>query len=364
METMVQEIRDLARDFASGSLRPHVERWDHEAAIDGTTLDSLKELGFHGMLVPERHGGLGLGLPAWSAAIEALAWGEPAVALAVIARATTAAALLEAGDDAQQARWLESIAGGCGAWLPLAEDRAVRAVRTGDGWRLDGRLRWTLCAGDTGCMLVPARLRPEGAGSDAGPADLLFVLPTDAPGLAVSRESRLGLRAAAIGTATFSDVDAGGDALLAEGPTLAHVVARSGTVQRLGMAAVATGIARAALEYATGYAAQREQFQQQLREFEGIQFKLADMATRSEAAAALLHAAAADPAPRLVAIAKLFASEAAMWVSTQAVQIFGGYGYMRDYPVEKLMRDAKATELFTGTNEDLRVLIAAELYRS
>ena len=108
-DTVVQEIRDLARDFAAGTLRPHVERWDHDAAIDAATLDSLAELGFHGMLVPEESGGLGLGLPAWTAAIEALAWGEPAVALAVIARAATATVLIETGSAAQKTRWLEAL---------------------------------------------------------------------------------------------------------------------------------------------------------------------------------------------------------------------------------------------------------------
>src|SRR5690606_34535825 len=133
---------------------------------------------------------------------------------------------------------------------------------------------------------------------------------------------------------------------------------------RLGIAAQAVGIADAALEYALGYAAEREQFGRKLKEFEGMQFKLAEMATRVEAARSLTARAAAAPSTRASAMAKLFASEAAMWVTTQAVQVCGGYGYMRDYPVEKLMRDAKATEIYEGTNEVLRVVIARELYRS
>lgn len=135
---------------------------------------------------------------------------------------------------------------------------------------------------------------------------------------------------------------------------------------RLAVAAIAVGIAQAALEHARGYADIREQFKTKLREFEGIQFKLAEMAMRTEAARALLqHAvadASADRRAELAAMAKLFASETAMWVSNQAVQIFGGYGYMKDYPVEKLMRDAKATEMLEGANEALRVMIARNLY--
>jgi alkylation response protein AidB-like acyl-CoA dehydrogenase len=130
----------------------------------------------------------------------------------------------------------------------------------------------------------------------------------------------------------------------------------------LGVAAIAIGIAQAALEHATSYADIREQFGRKLHEFEGIQYKLADMATRTAAARALLHSVALEPRLETAAMAKVFASEAAMWVTTQAVQIFGGYGYMRDYPVEKLMRDAKATELLEGSNEMLRVTIALDLY--
>lgn len=129
-----------------------------------------------------------------------------------------------------------------------------------------------------------------------------------------------------------------------------------------GVAAIAVGIAQAALDYARGYADVREQFGTKLRDFEGIQFKLADMSMRTEAARLLLHAAAAEASSLKIAMAKVFASETAMWVTTQAVQIYGGYGYMRDYPVEKLMRDAKATELLQGPNDVLRVVIARSLY--
>jgi alkylation response protein AidB-like acyl-CoA dehydrogenase len=138
-------------------------------------------------------------------------------------------------------------------------------------------------------------------------------------------------------------------------------------VGRLGIAVQAVGIARRALEHAVAYSAERRQFGQALREFEGVQFKLADMATRVEAARALAHVAAArrdrgEPITTAASMAKLFASEAAMWVTTQAVQLFGGYGYMRDFPVEKLFRDAKATEIYEGTSEIQRILVARGLY--
>lgn len=143
----------------------------------------------------------------------------------------------------------------------------------------------------------------------------------------------------------------------AEGPA-----PESSAVSLLGIAAIALGIAQAALEYARGYADEREQFNTKLRDFEGIQYKLAEMVMRIEAARALLQKAAAEPSEATTAMAKVFASETAMWVTTQAVQIYGGYGYMRDYPVEKLMREAKATELLQGPNDLLRVTIARNLY--
>ena len=140
--------------------------------------------------------------------------------------------------------------------------------------------------------------------------------------------------------------------------------AEAGTAGLIGVAAISVGIAQAALDHARGYADEREQFSTRLREFEGIQFKLADMAIRTEAARTLVLKAAGDQdsASALPEMAKVFASETAMWVTTQAVQIFGGYGYMRDYPVEKLMRDAKATEMLEGANEALRVIIATKMY--
>jgi hypothetical protein len=169
----------------------------------------------------------------------------------------------------------------------------------------------------------------------------MYAVPTDAPG---ERLTTMGFR-----TLELTRAAAGTGATTSPNGLL-------------GVAAIALGIAQAALEHAIAYADIREQFGRKLHEFEGIQYKLADMATRTAAARALLHNVAGEPRLESAAMAKVFASEAAMWVTTQAVQIFGGYGYMRDYPVEKLMRDAKATEMLEGSNEMLRVTIALDLY--
>lgn len=169
----------------------------------------------------------------------------------------------------------------------------------------------------------------------------LFVTPTDAAG---ERLATMGFR-----TVELMRGESGA------GMSTSHTAL-------LGIAAIAVGIAQAALEHATAYADIREQFGRKLHEFEGLQYKLADMAVRTAAARALLHTVAVEPRLETSAMAKVLASDTAMWVTTQAVQIFGGYGYMRDYPVEKLMREAKATEMLEGSNEMLRVKIALDLY--
>lgn len=347
MSTDTLEIRQLARQFAESELRPHTEQWDHDAALDPAVLEQLAELGFFGMLVPEAFGGMEFDLPTFVAALEELAWGEPAVALTVAINSVAAHTIVQHGSDAQKRQWLEQLASGeAVACIAEAEEGApTRAVRAGEEYVLNGRKRWVTNAGRANVALVRT-------------VDGSFVVPRDVDGLSVlPRISTLGFRPLEISDVELRDVRVATGALLAGVTTL-----QGTTVGALGMAAIAIGIAQAALEHALGYADVREQFGEKLRNFEGLQFKLADMATRVEAARALLHKAAGEPTAALTAMAKVFASESAMWVTTQAVQIYGGYGYMRDYPVEKLMREAKATELLEGVNEIQRVTIARELY--
>lgn len=347
MSTDTLEIRQLARQFAESELRPHTEKWDHDAALDPAVLTQLAELGFFGMLVPEAFGGMEFDFPTFVAALEELAWGEPAVALTVAINSVAAHTIVQHGSDAQKRQWLERLASGeaVACIADSEEGEPTRAARTGEAYVLNGRKRWVTNAGLANVALIRTN-------------DGTFIVPRDADGLSVlARTSTLGLRSLEITDVELRDVRVEAGALL-EG-----VTALQGTAAgALGMAAIAIGIAQAALEHGLGYADVREQFGEKLRNFEGLQFKLADMATRIEAARALLQKAAGEPTAALTAMAKVFASESAMWVTTQAVQIYGGYGYMRDYPVEKLMRDAKATELLEGVNEIQRVTIARELY--
>ena len=368
----LQQIRELAREFAAGELRPHVERWDHERAMDPAVLDHLAELGFFGMRVPERWGGMEFGLPTWVAALEELSWGEPAVALTLSIHSAFAVGLLLAhGTDAQKDAWLPRLASGeARACVALSEAQAgsdiaaadTRARRDGDGWVLSGAKKWVTNGRTATLAVVLARLEEDAAGGR--PSFGLFLVPTDVDGWKPgARENTMGLRPVEVVEAALEDVRVPADALLGkEGRGLALALEGLDT-GRLGIAAQAVGIGRAALEHARDYAAERRQFDTALKDFEGIQFKLADMATGVEAARALLMRAAEAPSTSASAMAKLFASETAMRVTTDAVQIYGGYGYMRDYPVEKLMRDAKATEIYEGTSEIQRVVIARELYR-
>jgi hypothetical protein len=363
-EEQIQEIRTLAREFAGEELRPHVERWDHERAIDASTIAQLGELGFFGMLVPETHGGMDFDLPTFAAAIEELAWGEAAIAMLVAGNAVLSRLLIEQGTEAQRHEWLDRIVRGeVITTTAVAEEEAgsdvaaiqTTAMRSGAGWVVTGEKKWVSNAARGGVALVLARTSENSRGA--------FLVPLTAPGVSITeRAETLGFRTIDISTVRFDGVQLGSDALLGAPDGGAAILAARADLARIAAAAVATGIARAALEHALNYADTREQFGSKLRTFEGIQFKLADMSARTAAARALLEDAAATATHERIAQAKLFAGETAMWVATEAVQIFGGYGYMRDYPVEKLMRDAKAMELIEGASELLRVEIAETLY--
>jgi alkylation response protein AidB-like acyl-CoA dehydrogenase len=356
MTQELQEIRSLARDFATAELRPHAEHWDAAGAVDDHVVPKLAELGFFGMLVPEAAGGMGFDPPTWVAALEELAWGEPAVALLVAHSVIAADFIARFGSAEQQTEHLAVLASGerVGCLAFSEEDGGAlqtRAHRDGDGWRITGTKRW-VSHGDRAdiCLVL--------ADTDEGAA--LFVVPQGDGVTATQRHATLGMRPIALVDVDF-DVTVPAAARLAG--AVPQDVGQDDALGRLSTAAIALGIAQAALDHAVRYGGEREQFGRPIREFEGIQRKLADMATRIAGARALVERAAADmTAGAASAMAKLAATECAMFVTTEAVQIFGGYGYMRDYPVEKLMRDAKATEIMHGPNEVQRVRIARSLH--
>lgn len=371
-----QEIRALAREFAAGEIRPGAGDRDAAQTLPDGLLEKVAELGFLGMRIPEGHGGLGLELGTYLVALEELAWGDPAVALTVaLQNGPVAGALRLSGTPAASA-WLPRLASGevLGAWAVAEPETGgdldgidTRATRDGDAWVLEGRKAWVTNGARAGVILVAARTGP--ASSDLG----LFLVPAGTPGLrAGPPENTLGMRASQTVELSLEDVRLPAGALLGDAAGGSGLLQAVAPESRLAVAALGVGIARAAAEHATAYALEREQFGQPIAHFEAVREKLGGMATRISAARALLmHAAgrvgSTDPAGPVLeggeahsvsAMARLVAGETAEWVASQAVQIYGGYGYMRHYPVEKLMRDAQAVQILEGTVEVLRLRVA------
>jgi alkylation response protein AidB-like acyl-CoA dehydrogenase len=374
-----KEIQRVAREFAHAEIAPHSEEWDREAMFDRAVLDRLGELGFLGMLIPDQYGGLGLDSVTYLVALEEIAAVDASVAVAMsVHNSLPTQMILRYGTEAQRQRFLPTMASG--EWLgafALSEPEAgsdaaamtAQAVRDGDHWILNGTKAWVTSGNEAAVIL--AMVRTDRPTERRGPRGIsAFILTPDLPGFRVGKkENKLGLRASATVQISFDGMRVPGDRLLGrEGMGFVYAM-QSLDNGRLGIAAQAVGIARAALECSTRYAAERRQFGKPIKEFQAIQFKLANMATRITAARALLYSAASakdrgEPITQFSSMSKLFASETAMWVTTEAIQIFGGYGYMKEYPVERLFRDAKVTEIYEGTSEIQRIVIARELYAS
>lgn len=374
-----REIWRLARNFARSELRPGVERRDaDETVFDRTPVDQLGELGFLGMLIPEEYDGLGLDMLTYLYALEEIAWGDPAVAVSMsVHNSLPTQVLLRHGSEEQKDRWLRPMARGemLGAFS-LSEANSgsdaaamqAQAVWRDGAWCFRGEKLWVTNGASADVVLLMARTdTPEDRRGSRGIG--AFLVPTDTPGYVPGRKERkLGLRASETVAVSLDDMCLGPDHLVGQPGLGLKYALQALEGGRLGIAAQAIGIAEAALDYARDYADERSQFGKRLRHFQGMQFKLADMATRLEAARGLLYRAALsydanEPRRRkLSSMAKLYASEAAMYVTREAVQVFGGYGYSREYPVEKLFRDAKVTEIYEGTNEIHRLIIARELY--
>lgn len=384
------ELRALARDFSLGEIRPFAPKWDAERSLDPGIFTKLGELGFLGMRIPEEFGGLGLDLTSYLLILEELAWGDASVALAVaIHSGPVTSTLLRHGSEEQKSRFLPAMATGeCLGAFALSEPEAgsdvralkTRATQTPDGWVLNGKKKWVTSGERAGVFLLFAR-------GDGGEGIHAFVLEAGRPGVTVGkREVTMGLTAIETVELELEGVEVGPGSLLGEAGEGFEYAKEALEVGRLGIATQAVGIGRAALEHARAYAQERVQFGRTLADFQATRFKLASMANRLTAARALALCGAqalAEPgssscgeglypvidpeapsAGALAAMAKATASEAAVWITDEAVQIFGGYGYMKDYPVEKLLRDAKGTEIYEGTNEIMRLIIAKDLLQA
>ncbi len=372
-----REIRRVAHDFAAESIAPHAAQWDREAHFERTLVRQMGDLGFMGMLLPEEWGGLGLDTTTYLLVLEEIATIDASAALLMsVHNSLPSNMILRRGTAGQKERFLRPMARGeiLGAFALSEPDAGsdasalrAQAVRDDGCWVINGTKAWVTCGNEAGVILALVRTDSPGARRGARGISAFIVTP-DLPGFRVGKkEDKMGLRASPTVQLVFENLRVPAENLLGE-PGEGFVYAMQSLEHgRLGIAAQALGIARAAFEHAVRYAAERKQFGKAIKEHEAIQFKLADMAARVTTARALLYAAAAakdrgERVAQLAAMAKLTASETAMWVTTQAVQVFGGYGYVTDYPVERLFRDAKVTEIYEGTSEIQRIVIARELY--
>lgn len=375
-----RQILAMAREFAEERVRPGAdERNRDEANFDRSIVDEMGELGFLGMLVPAEYDGAGLDLLTYLYVLEEMAWGDPSVAVSMSVHSSLPTQIiLHHGTEEQKETWLRPMARGelLGAFSLSeagsgtdAASLTTQATRDGDAWVLTGSKLWVTNGASADVVVTFARTdTPENRCGSRGIG--AFLIPTDAPGYAPSKkEKKMGLRASETVGVNLDGVRLGAQHLIGESDKGFSYALEALEGGRLGIAAQAIGISAAALDHALSYAGERRQFGAEIRDFQGMQFKLADMAVQLEAARGLLERAAWAKmlgdrrALRLSSSAKLFASETAAHVTREAVQVFGGYGYAREYPVERLFRDAKVTEIYEGTSEIHRVITARQLYR-
>ncbi len=368
-------VRDTARRFAQEEIAPLAAEMDKTAAFRMELVRKMGELGFMGVAIPEQYGGGGMDYRCYALVIEEISAACAATGVIVSAHSSLCCdPILKFGTEEQKQKYLPPLASGhmlgC---LALTEPQAgsdagsvrTTAVLDGNEWVLNGTKIFITNGGPAGVAVVIASTdrskRHKGLSA--------FIVPADAPGYKVAKEEhKLGIRASSTAELVFEDCRIPKDNLLGapgDGFKIAMATLDGG---RIGIAAQAVGIARAALEHAVQYAQERSQFGQPIANFQAIQWKLADMATEVDAARLLTWRAAwkKDQGVRFsreAAMAKLFASDVAMKATREAIQVFGGYGYIDEYPVERFYRDAKITEIYEGTSEVQRIVIARSLLR-
>lgn len=366
-------IRDTARDFAQAELAPHAGAWEDEGWIPDAVVAKMGELGLLGMTVPPEWGGTGADYLSYILAVEEVAAGCAATAVLMSVHNGLGCGLVLAwGDESQKKAWMPRlVTGEAIACFCLTEPQAgseannlkTRATEAGGGWTLEGTKQFISNAKRAKLAVVFAVTDPA-----AGKKGLsAFLVPTDAPGFAVQRpEKKLGIKALDTCAIALTGCRVGPEALL--GPRGKGLAIALSNLEggRIGIAAQAVGIARAALEAAVAYAKERTQFGKKIAEHQSIANMLADMHTRVNAARLMVHHAArlrdaGVPCLSEASQAKLLASETAEWVCSKAIQVHGGYGYVRDYPVERHYRDARVTQIYEGTSEIQRILVARSL---
>lgn len=370
-----QWIRDLAAEIADKYVKPVAAELDEKQEFPWDLMKRLAQSDMFAVWIPEEYGGLGGGVFEKCLVVEQLSRACAGVAVSYAASALGGYPILLFGSEEQKQKYLPAIASGERlAAFALTESDAgsdpsnirTTAVLDGDEYILNGTKQWITNGGEADIYVVFASTNPERGARGLS----AFIVEKGTAGFSFGKkENKLGIRCSATRELVFEDCRIPKENLLGREGIGFIAAMRTFDKTRPGIGAQAVGIAQGAFEEAAAYAKQREQFGQPISSFQAIQHKLADMATRIEAARALVYATAhmldagVKGGSKEAAMAKVFASDVAMWVTTEAVQIFGGYGYMKEYPVEKMMRDAKITQIYEGTNEIQRNIIALEVIK-
>ncbi len=369
-----QMMKDAAREFAEKRLYPNAAKYDEDERLPAELFAELAELGYMGMLVPEKYGGMGLDPISYACIIEEFSRACAGLGTTLSVHSSLiCGAIAEYGTEEQKAKYLPRLVGGEVGSYCITEAAAgsdagslrTSAVRDGDSYLLNGEKVFVTSADYSKIYLVFCSTEPAQESHGIS----LFLVERDTPGFEIgAKEKKLGIRCSDTRSISFTDARVPAAQLIGEKNGGFKIALARLDHGRLGVAAQAVGIAEAAFAEAVKYSKERRQFNQPICEFQAIAFKLADMRTRIDAARCLTYRAfalaeAGRRFSREAAEAKLFASEAANWVANEAVQIHGGYGYMREYPVERYFRDARITAIYEGTSEVQRIVISRAVLR-
>ena len=371
----IRIIAETARDFAEKNIRPHIMEWDEAQTFPVELFKELGQMGFMGIIVPEEYGGSGLGYNEYVAIVDEISQVDPSIGLSVAAHNSLCTNhIFEFGNEEQKRKWLPQLASGksIGAW-GLTEHNSgsdsgsmnTTAVRDGEDWVINGAKNFITHAISGDIAVVMTRTGEKGTRNNA----TAFVLEKGMPGFSSGKkENKLGMRASETAELIFDNVrvpDSHRLGAVGEGFKQAMKILDGG---RISIAALSLGIAKGAYKAALKYSKEREQFGQPINKFQAVNFMLADMATEIDASELLIYRAAEMKMANKVmtkegAMAKYYASEACVRIANNAVQFFGGYGYSKEFPVEKFYRDSKLCTIGEGTSEIQKLVIGREISR-
>ena len=373
LDEMQEMLRDLAREFAMEEIRPHAEHWDANSEYPKDTINAAHEMGLLNLHISEDYGGPGLGSMEEVIVNEELAWGDPGFATAAYATSLACAPLITGATHEQKDKYLRMVAeDGALASYAITEPGAgsdvaackTLAIKDGDEYVINGSKMWITGAGKADWLFVLAKTAP-----DAGYKGMSgFIVDANTPGLSLGKkENNMGQRCSDTRSITFDDMRVPAENLCGGSESGGWMNAmKAFDMSRPNIAAHATGLARAAYEHALQYSGERQTFGKPLHRHQAIQFMLADMKTKIEASRMLTWKSASESDAGIVntesaAHAKRFAADTAMEVATDAVQVYGGYGYSEEYPVARLMRGAKVMQIYEGSSQVQRMIIGREI---